>query len=71
MRPHLIGDFAQLTAQLRSDVINAAQNDDTSAIRGIVVNWHDAASNLLGGPDTRQVLNDYTEVLALFGLPRQ
>ena len=71
--PHLIGDFAQLTAQLRTDVINAAQTDDTSAIRGIIINYDEAASRLLGGPDTKQLLDDYSdEVLKLFELaPRQ
>jgi hypothetical protein len=67
--PHLIGDFAKLTAQLRRDVINAAQVGDPN-IRGIVINWHDAALRIfLGGPDTiPPLIEGYTqEVLRIFG----
>src|SRR6266496_4123871 len=60
--PHLIGEFTKLMAQLKRDVIGAAQTGDTSAIRGFVINWHQEALTIyLGGPDTiPPLLDDYS-----------
>jgi hypothetical protein len=67
--PHLIGEFTKLMAQLKRDVISAAQTGDTTAIRGFIINWHDAASRIfLGSPNTiPQLLDDYNAgVLRIF-----
>ena len=70
--PHLIGDFSKLTAQLKRDVINATMIGDTSAIRGFIVNWHDAALRIFPDePDTiPRLIESYSqEVLSLFTGP--